>query len=297
MNNILIKAFKGDEMSNENSYKSFVLSIDNKIAHIKFNRPDAFNSMNIDFWQEFPLVINDINNNYSARVIVISSTGKHFCAGMDLSVFTQKKADKNIELGRKHEQLRRSILKLQASFNILEEARIPVLIAIQGGCIGGAVDMVSAADCRYCTRDAFFSIEEIKLGMTADLGTLQRLPKLISMGLVKELAYTGRRMPAIEAKESGLVNHIYDNQESMLKGVMEIAAEIAARSPLAVSGSKEMINYARDHSVSDSLNYMSVWQSGMFQPQNDMMETFTAKTEKREPEFEELTKIDKNNTL
>ncbi len=279
-------------MNNSTSYKSMTIEVINKIAHIQLNRADKFNTMNLDFWQEFPKVIHDINNKAAARVIVISSTGKHFCAGMDLSVFTQKKQDKNIEIARKHEELRRSVLQLQACFNILENARIPVLMAIQGGCIGGAVDMVSAADCRYCTSDAFFSIEETKLGMTADLGTLQRLPKLISMGLVKELAYTGRRMSAQEAKEAGLVNNVYDDQESMLSAVMEIATEIAARSPLAVSGCKEMINYARDHSVADSLNYMSVWQSGMFQPQNDMMETFTAKTEKRAPEFEELTQID-----
>ena len=278
-------------------YKSLTLEVSNKIAHVTLNRPDAFNSMNIDFWQKFPNVIHDINNESAARVIVISSTGKHFCAGMDLSVFTAKKQEANIESGRKHDQLRRSVLQLQACFNVLESARMPVLMAIQGGCIGGAVDMVTAADCRYCTSDAFFSIEETKLGMTADLGTLQRLPKLISMGLVKELAYTGRRMPAKEAKEAGLVNNIYDNQESMLKAVMEIATEMAARSPLAVSGCKEMINYSRDHSVADSLNYMSAWQSGMFQPQNDMMETFSAKAEKRAPEFDELTKIDPSITF
>ncbi len=279
-------------MSDATNYKSLTLKISDKIAHITLNRPQAFNSMNLDFWQEFPKVIDEINKECAARVIVISSTGKHFCAGMDLAVFSQNKVEKNIESGRKHDQLRRTVLQLQACFNLLENARMPVLMAIQGGCIGGAVDMVSAADCRYCTSDAFFSIEETKLGMTADLGTLQRLPQLISMGLVKELAYTGRRMPAIEAKEAGLVNNVYDSQESMLTAVMAIAVEIAARSPLAVTGCKEMINYARDHSVADSLNYMSVWQSGMFQPQNDMMETFTAKAESRAPEFEELTKID-----
>ncbi len=279
-------------MNNNEKFNSLTVEVNAKIAHIKLNRPDEFNSMNIDFWAEFPKVIQQINDQAAARVIVISSTGKHFCAGMDLAVFTQSNNDKNIELGRKHEQLRRLVLRLQECFNVLESARMPVLMAVQGGCIGGAVDMVSAADCRYCTSDAFFSIEETKLGMTADLGTLQRLPKLISMGLVKELAYTGRRMPANEAKDAGLVNQVFEDQQSMLTGVMAIAAEIAARSPLAVAGCKEMINYGRDHSVADSLNYMAAWQSGMFQPQNDMMETFTAKAQKRAPEFQELTPID-----
>jgi enoyl-CoA hydratase len=279
------------------SHKSMSVVIDNNVAHITLNRPDYFNTMNLDFWQEFPKVIDEISNESSARVIVISSTGKHFCAGMDLAVFTQESQTANLELGRKHEQLRRTVLKLQACFNALEKARMPVLMAIQGGCIGGAVDMISAADCRYCTEDAFFSIEETKLGMTADLGTLQRLPKLISIGLVKELAYTGRRMHANEAKSAGLVNNVYTDQASMIEAVMNIANEIAARSPLAVLGCKEMINYARDHSVSDSLDYMAVWQSGMFQPQNDMMETFTAKAEKRQPKFDNLSKVDNTGIL
>lgn len=279
-------------MSLQESYNTLTVEINNKVAHIVLNRPDELNSMNVDFWHEFPQVIDAINNQSAARAIVISSTGKHFCAGMDLAVFSANNDTDNIELGRKHEQLRRLVLRLQACFAVLESVRMPVLMAIQGGCIGGAVDMVTAADCRYCTRDAFFSIEETKLGMTADVGTLQRLPKLISIGLVKELAYTGRRMPADEAKQAGLVNHVYDDHQSMLDAVLGMAAEMAARSPLAVAGCKEMINYARDHSVADSLNYMSVWQSGMFQPQNDMMEIFTAKAQKREPQFAELTQID-----
>lgn len=279
-------------MTSPKTYQTLSVEINNKVAHIILNRPDELNSMNVDFWHEFPSVIHDINNQSAARAIVISSTGKHFSAGMDLAVFSANNNTNNIELGRKHEQLRRLVLKLQDCFSVLESVRMPVLMAIQGGCIGGAVDMVTAADCRYCTSDAFFSIEETKLGMTADVGTLQRLPKLISIGLVKELAYTGRRMPAAEAKQAGLVNQVFDDHASMLTAVIAIAEEIASRSPLAVAGCKEMINYARDHSVADSLNYMSVWQSGMFQPQNDMMEIFKAKTQNRAPEFEELMQID-----
>jgi len=277
--------------------QSMKLTIDKHIAHITLNRPDAFNTMNAEFWQEFPVIIKKITDESSARVIVISSTGKHFCAGMDLAIFTESNSAEKLELGRKNERLRQTVLKLQACFNALEKARMPVLMAVQGGCIGGAVDMISAADCRYCTEDAFFSIEEIKLGMTADLGTLQRLPKLISMGMVKELAYTGRRMLATEAKSLGLVNHVYPDQQAMIAGVMDIAMEIASRSPLAVLGCKEMINYARDHSLNDSLDYMAVWQSGMFQPQTDMMETFTAKVEKRQPKFDDLARVNDSGVL
>lgn len=274
------------------SYNALKVEIADKIAHIQLNRPDAYNSMNIDFWKELPVAVQEISDAASARVIVLSSTGKHFCAGMDLSVFTDGSSIKNdVEPGRRHLDLRNTVLQLQDVFNRLENARMPVLAAVQGGCIGGAVDMVSACDSRYCTEEAFFSIEETKLGMTADLGTMQRLPYLIPQGLMRELAYTGRRMYAEEAKEFGLVNKVYADQQAMLEGVMEIAGQIAARSPLAVTGAKEMINYTRDHNMADSLNAMSLWQSGMYQPQVDMMETFAAKMEKREPQFEDLCPI------
>ncbi len=274
------------------SHNALKVEIADKIAHIQLNRPDAYNSMNVDFWKELPLVVQEISDSASARVIVLSSTGKHFCAGMDLSVFTDGSGIKNdLEPGRRHLDLRNTVLQLQDVFNRLENARMPVLAAVQGGCIGGAVDMVSACDSRYCTQESFFSIEETKLGMTADLGTMQRLPYLIPQGLMRELAYTGRRMYADEAKEFGLVNKVYADQAAMLEGVMEIAGQIAARSPLAVTGAKEMINYTRDHNMADSLNAMSLWQSGMYQPQVDMMETFSAKMEKREPQFEELCPI------
>jgi enoyl-CoA hydratase len=150
--------------------------------------------------------------------------------------------------------------------------------------------MVTAADCRYATQDAFFCIQEINIGMTADVGTLQRLPKLIPEGIVRELAYTGRRMSADEALGYGLVNRVFDDHETMLGGVHEIAAEIASKSPLAIHGTKETILYTRDHTVEDSLKYIAAWQTGMFQPR-DMAETFAAKSEAREPQFDDLGAI------
>jgi enoyl-CoA hydratase len=176
---------------------------------------------------------------------------------------------------------------LQDAFTALERARIPVIAAVQGGCIGGGVDMVCACDMRYATADAFFCIQEINIGMTADVGTLQRLPKLIPAGIAREYAYTGRRMTAARAYELGLVNGVYSSHAEMIKGVTEVAAEIAARSPLAVWGSKEMITYARDHSVADGLNYIATWQTGMFQPA-DMTEAFVARAEKRDARYDDL---------
>lgn len=273
------------------SYKSLTLEIKDHIAHIVLNRPEALNSMNIDFWREFQPVIEEINSNGEARVIVLSSTGKHFCSGMDLAVFSNPKSvPMTGDPARCGENLRRLVMQLQDVFNCLERARMPVLSAIHGGCIGGAVDMICATDSRYCTEDAFFTIKETQLGMTADLGTLQRFPKLVPEGIARELAYTGRKFSAAEAKAMGFVNQVFENQEAMLDGVMAIAKQIAAQSPMAVTGCKEMLNYSRDHSVEDSLKYMATWQAGMFRP-NDMMKSFAASAQKTTADFDPIFPI------
>ncbi|MBB6341210.1 enoyl-CoA hydratase [Pseudomonas fluvialis] len=270
------------------TYKSFTVTLAEHIAHVQLSRPEALNSMNADFWVELPQCMRDIEASGEARVIVISSTGKHFSAGMDLGVFSNPKSvPMGGDPGRMAENLRRVVLQLQATLSSLEEVRLPVLAAIHGGCIGGALDMVCAADCRYATSDAYFTIKETELGMTADVGTLQRLPKLIPQGVVRELAFTGRNFSAQEALALGLVNQVFESQEAMLDGVMAIAAQIAKHSPLAVTGCKEMLNYSRDHSVADSLKYMATWQSGMFRP-HDMMKTFQAKATKSQAQFDNL---------
>ncbi|WP_226666894.1 crotonase/enoyl-CoA hydratase family protein [Microbulbifer aggregans] len=269
-------------------YSCFDVSIADHVAHIQLSRPDQMNTMNKAFWKELPRLIDAIDGQSLARVIVISSTGKHFSAGMDLSVFSDPKAvPMTGDPGRMGENLRRVVMQLQDSLSSLERSRVPVLAAIHGGCIGGALDMVCAADCRYASEDAFFTIKETELGMTADVGTLQRFPKLVSQGMVRELAYTGRKFSAAEAEAMGLVNRVFPDQDSLVAGVLEIAAQIAANSPLAVVGCKEMLNYSRDHSVEDSLRYMATWQSGMFR-QDDMMKSFVAKSEKSQPAFEEI---------
>ena len=275
------------------SYECFDVEITGKIAHVEMKRGAELNTMTPAFWAELPQIVDAISDEGRARVIVLSSTGKHFTAGMDLAVFTggsgvaAANGGGDVEVGRARANLRLMALRLQDSFSCLERARMPVLAAIQGGCIGGGVDLVSACDMRYATADAFFCIQEINIGMTADVGTLQRLPKIVPEGVVRELAYTGRRMPAARAREVGLVNEVFADHASLLAGVMAIAEEIAQKSPLAIWGSKEMINYARDHSVADSLNYVATWQTGMFQAP-DMMESFAARGEKRPPRFADL---------
>lgn len=263
------------------------VEIADNIAHVQLTRPEQLNSMNPEFWQELPDVVRKIDEHSAARVIVISSQGKHFSAGMDLSVFHNMSKDFSGEPARRAERLRRMVLELQNSFNALEEVRMPVLVAVQGGAIGGAVDMLSACCSRYCTEDAFFCIKETEIGMTADVGTLQRLPHIMPHGLVRELAYTGRNLGAQEALQCGFVNQVFTDHEAMLAGVMKIAKTIAQHSPMAVHGCKHMITYTRDHDVRDSLDHMATWQSGMFQ-MPDIQTAMQAQQTKQMPEYDDL---------
>ena len=274
------------------TYECFDVSIEDKIAHIRLSRPDALNSMNRNFWNELPEIVRSIDGEAMARVIVVSSSGKHFSAGMDLSVFAQDGAVQSQNRDRyvAAEQFRSNIRQIQSSFNCMEEARVPVLFACQGGVIGGAMDMISAGDIRWCTADAFFCIQEINIAMTADVGTFPRLQRYIPEGWVKEMAYTGMRLDAAKAKEIGLVNDVFDTHEGLLAHVMGVAAEIASKNPVAVTGSKVLINYGRDHNTADTLDYIGVWNASMLAGPH-MQEAFMAKSEKREAEFPDLLKL------
>ena len=269
------------------AYRCFDVDITDQVAHVRMNRPDEYNSMIAEFWRELPEIVDGISRDASARAIVLSSTGKHFCSGMDLAVFAGGQDDQDAELGRRQVRMRGTAKVLQHTASCLEEARMPVLVAVQGGCIGGALDLATAADLRYCSADAFFVVQEINIGMTADIGTLQRLGKCIPEGVARELAYTGRRMPAQRAYEVGLVQQVYDDHEALVAGVLATAREIASKSPLAIHGTKVAMNFARDHTVADSLDQIATWQAGMFQP-GDMVESFTAKAEKREAKYPDL---------
>jgi len=273
------------------TYSCFTLEITDHIAHIRFNRPDKANSMTPAFWKELPDAIDRISNGAEARVIVISSEGKHFTSGMDISVFMSGSLENdpaNIQVSA--EAFRHKIKTLQQTFSALERARQPVLVAVQGGAIGAGVDLVTACDCRYASADAFFAVQETAIGMTADVGTFPRLMRLIPEGWARQMAYTAERLPAEKAREIGLVNEVFDSHEALLEGVMAIARKIALHSPLAVSGCKAMANYARDHSTADALDYVSVWNAAMLRPE-DIKEAFIAKGEKRQPVFDALKPI------
>ena len=270
------------------TYTCFNVETKDHVAHIRMIRPERANSMIPEFWDELPKIVGQLSEGNEARAIVLSAEGRHFCSGMDLSVFAGNNdvsvQDNAAHISRQRANFRTTALRLQRTFSCLEESRLPVLSAIQGACIGGGIDMVSATDLRYATEDAFFCIQEINIGMTADVGTLQRMPKLVPEGVVRELAYTGRNMSASEAKERGFVNDIYEDQDAMDDAVLEIAQEIASKSPMAIWGTKQTLNYGRDHSVADGLEYIATWNAAMFDP-DDMAEAFMAQTENRDAQF------------
>ena len=241
----------------------FELTLQKHIAHLVMNRPDRMNTLDMTYWRELDQVLQHLHQTSEARVLVMSSTGKHFSAGMSLDTFGGAIAmDDSSAEGRS--AIADMLAGLQATFTRLETLRMPVIAVIQGGCVGGAVDLVTAACLRYASADAFFCIQEINIGMVADVGTLQRLPKLMPMAVVKELAYTGRRMGADKALQHGLVNEVLPDAQAALDAAMKAAQEIAAKPPVAVWGTKQALHYARDHSVDDALKQMGWLQSGIW---------------------------------
>ena len=284
-------------MSNK-EFNCFKLDVENHVGNLVLSRPDELNTMSRDFWVELGEVLDVINRDSDIRVVVMSSTGKHFCAGMDLNAFTNGvdniPDDKKPDHARIGEAVYRVAKELQEYISTLEKIRVPVIAAIHGGCIGGAVDMVTACDIRLASDDAFFCIQEINIGMAADVGTLQRLPKIIPDSKMREMAYTGRRMYAEEAKEAGLVSGTYGSQEELLEAANKLASEIASKSPVAIYGLKAVMNYSRDHNVNDSLEYNALW-SGAMLSQKDMTEQMTANMEKRDASFNELVEVKKFN--
>ena len=264
----------------------FSLTTEGHVAHLVMNRPEAMNTMHPTFWRELHEVLTDIHKAGTARALVISSTGKHFSAGMDLQTFGSAiQMDDTSAEGRS--AVYDLLTDMQHTFTLLEELRIPVIAAIHGGCIGGAVDMVTACCMRYASADAFFCIQEINIGMVADVGTLQRLPKLVPLAVVKELAYTGRRLPAAKALAYGLVNEVFDTPEALLEAALACAKEIASKPPIAIWGTKQAIHYARDHSVDDALRQMG-WLQGAIWSNRHVMEAVMAMKSKRAGEFPSL---------
>ncbi|MEO8807205.1 MAG: enoyl-CoA hydratase-related protein [Burkholderiaceae bacterium] len=242
----------------------FTLSTAASVAHLQLNRPERLNTMEPSFFPALRDAVRALHDAGEARALVISSTGKHFCAGMALDVFGGDDALLVTGTARARLNFQETLRKLIDCFTAIDEARFPVICAIQGGCIGGALDLATACDIRVCTADAFFTVQEIHIGMMADLGVLQRLVKIVPQGVAREMAYTGDRVSAERALAIGLVNTVLPDAEALLAHAMQLARNIAAKSPLAIAGSKLALNHARDHGTASALQQMTLLQSAIF---------------------------------
>jgi len=275
-------------MNDSASFSEFFdLSHDSGVAHLRLNRPERLNTMTPAFFPAIRDAVRGLGDAGNTRVLVLSSTGKHFTAGMALDVFAGDDALLVTGSARQRLAFQESLRKLMDCFSALDEARFPVICAIQGGCIGGGLDLVTACDIRLCSADAFFTLQEINIGMAADLGSLQRLPKLVPQGVAREMAYTGERMGAERALAVGLVNAVLPDAAALLDRAMALARSIAAKSPLAVAGSKLALNHARDHSTAAALQQMTLLQSAIFDT-GEMATAIAAWKEKRAAEFQSL---------
>lgn len=269
----------------------FRVSRDGPIAHIVLNRPEKANSLDNSFWVELPQILREMDHDPAVRVAILSGEGKHFSSGMDLSAFDFIGELVKAEPGRAAFGFRKEILRLQDALNAIEEVRFPVIGIAHGACIGGAIDLLAACDVCIASADAKFAIEEVNVGMAADVGTLQRLPKMMSPAVVKELAYSGRRFSPEEAKQWGFVTDIQPDKPSALAAGQKLAGLIAAKSPLAIAGIKKAVNYARDHSVADGLEQIATWNAGMLRP-DDINRSIRALKERTEAQYANLPRTD-----
>lgn len=253
------------------------------ILHVQLNRPEKRNAMNRAFWREMVECFNKIAQDPDCRAVVISGAGKLFTAGVDLTeVASEILQPRGDDVARISWYLRSLISRYQETFSVIEKCPKPVIAAIHGACIGGGVDLITACDIRYCAQDAFFQVKEVDVGLAADVGTLQRLPKVIgNQSLVNELAFTSRKMMADEALSSGLVSRVFPDKVGMLDAAFTLAAEISTKSPVAVQSTKINLVYSRNHSVAEGLNYMATWNMSMLQTQ-DIVKSVQAAMDKQE---------------
>ena len=265
----------------------FALTEQDGIAHLQLNRPERLNTLAPPFFPALRDAVRALDDAGATRVLLISSTGRHFCAGMALDVFGSGDALLATATPRARLVFQESLRQLMDCFTALDEARFAVICAIQGGCVGGALDLATACDIRVCSADAFFTVQEIAIGMAADLGVLQRLPKLVPAGVAREMAYTGERLGAERALAVGLVNAVLPDAGTLLDHAIALARKIAAKSPLAIAGSKLALNHARDHATDAALEQMTLLQSAIFD-QDEMAVAIEAWKAKRSATFDPL---------
>ncbi|WPG36281.1 crotonase/enoyl-CoA hydratase family protein [Variovorax sp. EBFNA2] len=266
-------------------FETLKLSLQAGVARIELDRPRKANAINAAMWRELREAMEWLDATPQARVGILSAAGAHFSAGLDLGMLDEFKAQTADACdGRSREKTRGNILALQDTVTAIERCRKPVIAEIHAACVGGGIDIVTACDMRYCCEDAWFSVKEIDVGLVADVGTLQRLPRLVGEGMARELAYTARRFSGAEAARMRLVNCCHESHAELSAAVADIAAQLAAKSPLCLRGTKEMISYVRDRPVADGLNYIATWNAAMLYSE-DLDEALRAARERRAPTF------------
>lgn len=262
------------------------------VMHVEFDRPDKLNSMNVKMWEEMSDCFKKAGEDEDVRAIVLSGKGRMFTCGLDLMEAAQQLPRKDdVDVARHAFYLHKFIGIAQDSCTSIDKCLKPVISAVHGPCIGGGVDVIAATDIRFCTEDAFYSVKEVDVGLAADLGSLQRLSRIIgSDSLVRDLCYTGRRMQADEAKSCGLVSKVFADKDAMLESSLELATEIASKSPVAVQSIKLNLNYSRDHSVDEGLHFMRSWNASMLQSE-DLMKSAQALLMKQKPKDVKFSKL------
>lgn len=267
------------------SYKHFLVNVSDKIAEVSINRPEKANALNMAAWEELKAVMEEMAGRKDVRVIILKGEGKIFCAGIDLELLMSvQQFEAAPTLNDRKEAIYAMVIKLQDCVSSVERCPKPVIAAVHNGCIGGAVDIIAACDLRYCSADAYFTIKEIDMGMVADLGTLQRLPKFVRPAVVAEMAFTGRAVKGPEARDIGLVNECFETPEQLLEGVRKVAAIIASKSPLSIRGTKKVLHHALNHPVNEGLEFIARHNADNLLSE-DLKESFRALQEKRKPSF------------
>lgn len=265
-------------------YKSLQVNVDDAIAEIILKGPGKGNAMGPDFWSEFPQAVKSVDSDATVRAVIVRGEGKEFTYGLDLPAMMPQLAARGKFLGRERRKFLDLIFDLQNCFSFIELSPKPFIAAVDGWCIGAGLDLISACDIRLCSTAAKFSLREVKVGIVADLGSLQRLPHIIGQGHTRELAFTGKNIDAGRAKDIGLVNDVYDDADALQKAARDLAREIADNSPLVVQGSKQIINESRDCSVAEGLKKVALWNSA-FLHSEDLEEAVRAFMERRPPKF------------
>ncbi|MGI9164427.1 MAG: crotonase/enoyl-CoA hydratase family protein [Mycobacterium sp.] len=268
------------------SYEALSVEVKDNVAQVTLLGPGKGNAMGPAFWKEMPEVFGELDADPEVRAIVIAGSGKHFCFGLDLMAMgpTLPTTDGGGASARSRAAFHTTVKRLQDAITAVADCRTPTVAAVHGWCIGGGVDLISAADIRYASADAKFSVREVKLAIVADVGSLARLPYILSDGHLRELALTGKDIDAARAEKIGLVNDVLPDPEACLAAAHATAAEIAANSPLAVRGTKDVLDEGRTDAVAASLRYVAAWNSA-FLPSNDLKEAMASMFEKRPPNF------------